>query len=238
MRQLRRPAQSRKTGDRAKSRADFLRGNAGRKREEARHAASAPTSAISLNYVVASRGLGLEKPRSKEPITFGRVAPATEQPLLAREQEDARHATATSSRGMIRCMDPTKSGATSATQQPSHAELRGEGHYATMAPHRYMAPHDVVALAMALQLAERAATWQALPCGEAREGWIRGSSADELTVPRTRPYAIVVRERKRERKEPGLRSGARPSPRRDLGRAWVRVGKANANRLCLRAKQS
>ena len=85
-----------------------------REREEARHAALAPSGAISAAHSArriahGARNCAASRMRS-EPVTFGKVAPATVRPLLAKEREDARHATATPSQQTVRYMDPMEGG--------------------------------------------------------------------------------------------------------------------------------
>ena len=121
--------------------------------EEARHAASARSSAISLNYGTLGRDLELARLRSVKSLTFIGAAPAKGRPLLTREREKARHATSAPSSvislnyaspkkrenngpepGGFRPSGHTTSGrATPAAKRPLLAEKRGDARYAASA---------------------------------------------------------------------------------------------------------
>ena len=116
------------------------------KRGDARYAASAPSSAISLNYNAMGHDLEPGRLRSNEPVTFVVTASAKERPFFARE----RHATSAPSSaislnygslssspepGRLGHKGPTTlGGLASAGDWPLLAEWRADARYATATP--------------------------------------------------------------------------------------------------------
>ena len=120
-----------------------------RKRGDARYAASAPSSAISLNCGVSSRGREPGRLRSGEPTNFGRAS-AVKRPLLAEERGYARYTTSALTSALsfnedaankalepkrLRSTGPsTLEGAAPATKRSFLARERGEARHATSTP--------------------------------------------------------------------------------------------------------